>query len=90
MDIDVDGLRVYLEVDKVGRECVARDQFLESVLDGMVQVTVFDIPSIGEEILFAPCLPGKFRFPDKPADIDKAGLLFNGDQALVVRRLRKG
>ena len=84
MYIDIDVGWVHLNIQEIPWETVLRDHLHEGILDGMMQVSVFDKTLVDKEILLATSLLGIFRLDDIAFDTNTLSLLSDRQQFLLI------
>ena len=65
VDIDINFLRIYLNIKEIARETILRNQFFVGVFHSVMQVSMLDETMVHEEILLATGLFRKLRFHDE-------------------------
>ena len=84
MYIDVDVGWVHLNIQEIPRETVLRNHLHEGILDGVMQVSMFDKTLIYKEILLSACLLGILCLDDIAFDTNTLSLLSNRQQFLLI------
>ena len=84
MNIDVDFLRIYLNIKEIAGETILRNEFFVSVFHCMMQICVLDETTVHKEILLASRFLGKLRFNDETFNSHRLCYLVDWQQLTVV------
>ena len=76
VDIYIDGLRIYFQINKIIRAFIGLNHLIVSQQNCFVEIGVTHVSAIHKKILNSRLL-GKFRFPDIPIDTHQIGRCFN-------------